>query len=126
MARFEGTQIGNAWAVDRLHLIRALEAIQRGEAFQWEQRRRERIAAVYEQAKREHPARQVQIPVSRESWHGSLASLPPGVELAPGELRIRFDGAEDLATKLFELSQALANDWEAFVLALQGGASLFR
>ena len=31
-----------------------------------------------------------------------------------GELRIAFSGAEDLVAKLFELSQAMANDWPAF------------
>jgi hypothetical protein len=32
-------------------------------------------------------------------------------------LRIEFYGAEDLAAKLFELSQAMANDWQAFARA---------
>lgn len=114
MSRFAGTQIGNAWAVDRRKLIQALETIQRGDAFQGEQRRRERVAALYEQAKREHPARQVQIPLSRESRYRTLASLPSGIHLNAGELRIAFQGFEDLLTKLFELSQAVQNDWEAF------------
>lgn len=116
MARFAGQQIGHAWAVDRQQLIEALEAIQRSEEFQFEQRRRERIAAVYEQAKRQHSARQVQIPVLRTR---SLSSLPPGVDLTPGELHIRFAGAEDLAAKLFALSQAMARDWVAFVHAVE-------
>jgi dTDP-4-amino-4,6-dideoxygalactose transaminase len=73
MSRFAGIQIGHAWAVDRLQLIQTLEQIQRGEEFQWEQRRRQRIAHFYEEAVREHPARQVQIPVTRESLDRSLA-----------------------------------------------------
>lgn len=111
MGRFAGQQIGHAWAVDRQQLIEALEAIQRGEEFQFEQRRRERIAAVYEQAKRQHPARQVQIPVIRT---GSLSSLPPGVDLTPGELHIRFSSFEDFLSKLVELSQAVQNDFSSF------------
>jgi hypothetical protein len=114
MSRFAGLQIGHAWAVDRQQLIQALEAIQRGEEFQWEQRRRERIAAVYEQVKREHPARQVQIPVTREALTRSVTSLPSGVELSPGELRIRFASFEEFLTKLFELGQAVQNDFENF------------
>jgi len=114
MSRFAGTQIGNAWAVDRQHLIQALEAIQRGEEFQWERQRRERIAAVYEQAKREHPARQVQIPVTHESFHRTLTFLPSGIDLCPGELRLRFSSLEDFLTKLFELGQAGQNDFGSF------------
>jgi hypothetical protein len=34
-------------------------------------------------------------------------------------LRIEFYGAEDLAAKLFELSQAMANDWQAFARAVE-------
>jgi len=117
MSRFAGMQIGHAWAVDRLQLIEALGAIQRGEDFQWEQRRRERIAAVYEKVKREHPARQVQIPVTKESRSRTVSSLPSGVKLSPGELHIQFAGAEELATKLFELSQAMVRDWDAFARA---------
>jgi hypothetical protein len=36
-----------------------------------------------------------------------------------GELRIEFFGAEDLAAKLFELSQAMTNDWQAFARAVE-------
>jgi len=114
MSRFEGTQIGNAWAVDRRKLISALERIERGEDFQWEQQRRQRIAQFYEQAEREHPARQVQIPVTRESLSRTLTTLPSGIELAPGELRIRFSSFEDFLTKLFDLGQAVQNVFERF------------
>src|SRR3954462_5484590 len=76
LSHFEGTQIGNAWAVDRQQLIRSLERLAQGEEFQGKQRRRERIAAVYQQAKREHPARQVEIAVPRESQARTFASLP--------------------------------------------------
>ena len=114
MSRFDGIQIGNAWAVDRCKLIEALEAIQRGDDFQWEQRRRHRVAHFYQHAECEHPARQIKIPVTRESLRRSLTSLPSGVELSPGELRIPFASLEDFLTKLFELGQAVQNDFESF------------
>ena len=119
MAGFAGVQIGNAWAVDRLQLIAALERLQSGEEFQSEQQRRKRVAAVYEEAKREHPARQVEIFVSRDSRRRSLASLPPGVTLSPGELRVSFTGFADFLRKLFELSQAVQNDCESFQRLLE-------
>ena len=45
--------------------------------------------------------------------------LSGDIALKPGELRIEFYGAEDLAAKLFELSQAMANDWQAFARAVE-------
>jgi hypothetical protein len=39
--------------------------------------------------------------------------------LRPGELRVQFSSAEDLAAKLFEISQAMANDWPGFVHATE-------
>src|SRR3954463_9661477 len=48
LSHFEGTQIGNAWAVDRLSLIQTLEQIRHADFFQWKQRRPQRIAAMNE------------------------------------------------------------------------------
>lgn len=115
MSRFHGVQIGHAWAVDRCKLIEALEGIQHGDDFQYEQRRRQRVASAYEEAKRKHPARQVQIPVTKDTHIRTMSSLPSGIALSRGKLCIRFSDAENLAAKLFELSQAMAHDWDAFV-----------
>ena len=37
----------------------------------------------------------------------------------PANLRIEFRGGEDLAAKVVELSQAMANDWSAFLRAVE-------
>jgi hypothetical protein len=47
------------------------------------------------------------------------ADLSGDIALKPGELRIDFSGAEDLAAKLFELSQVMANDWQASARAAE-------
>src|SRR3954447_627848 len=112
MSRCPGVRIGNAWAVDRRQLIAWLEGLQQGEEFHFEQQRRQRVAAVYEQAKREHPARQVEVVVPRESQARTLTSLPSGIELRPGELRLQFTDVEELLRQLVELGQALQNDFE--------------
>jgi hypothetical protein len=114
MAGFEGMQVGNAWVVDRLKLIKALEHIHSGDEFQWERQRRQRVSDVYDQAKREHPARQVVIPIPRKSQERTLSSLPPGVELLNGELRVSFSGFEDFLSKLYQLGQAVQNDFVSF------------
>ena len=36
------------------------------------------------------------------------------MHLRPGELRIEFNGAEELLQRLFELSQAILNDYKKF------------
>jgi hypothetical protein len=48
-----------------------------------------------------------------------VRGLSGDIALKPGELRIEFYGAEDLAAKLFELSHAMANDWQAFARAVE-------
>lgn len=122
MQRFEGQQIGHAWTVDRLQLITALETLQRGEDYQWEQRRRKRLAEFARQAEQEHPARQVEIPVRprSQSQDVALSSLPTGIQLMPGELRIQFSSVPDFLSKLFELSQLLQEDFSSLETLLSG------
>ena len=49
-----------------------------------------------------------------------VADLPAGISLQPGELRIEFFGTEDLLRHLFELSQAILNDYERFDVLVEG------
>ena len=49
-----------------------------------------------------------------------MKDLPAGIHLQPGELRIEFFGAEDLLRHLFELSQAMVNDFGRFQAAVEG------
>jgi hypothetical protein len=48
-----------------------------------------------------------------------MRDLPAGIHLQPGELRIEFFGAEDLLRQLFELSQAMVNDYGRFQEAVE-------
>ena len=52
-----------------------------------------------------------------------MCELGGGIEVRPGELRSEFYGAEDLAAKLFEISQAMANDWQDFARAVEQDTS---
>jgi hypothetical protein len=58
-------------------------------------------------------------PAAADARDIRVEDLVGRMELKPGELRIEFYGAEDLAAKLFELSQAMANDWQAFARAVE-------
>ena len=48
----------------------------------------------------------VRIPAAVDVRERLLEDLSAGIALRPGELRIIFSGAKDLAAKLLELSQA--------------------
>ena len=50
---------------------------------------------------------------------GKLVDLSPEVALEAGHLHIAFVGAEDLLSKLFELSQAASNDFDGFRAAAE-------
>ena len=49
------------------------------------------------------------------SLRGIRSGNAAAISLTPGALQIEFRGAEDLAAKLMELSQAMANDWNGFM-----------
>jgi len=80
--------------------------------FQCEVNRRGRVVEELDRT-RQLAARRVRIRAA-ERQERMVADLPEDIALEPGELRIQFRGAEDLAAKLFELSQVMANDWPAF------------
>jgi hypothetical protein len=119
MAGLPCLQVGNAVAVCRLALINRLQNTARSDRFQWEISRRTRMAASLDSLQKETAARRFQISVAPDSWDRLVPELSPSIEFRPGELLVRFANAEDLAAKLFELSQAMANDWHAFQEALE-------
>ncbi len=49
-----------------------------------------------------------------EAVEHKLADLSAGVHLKAGELRVEFHGTEDLLQQMFELSQAIMNDYRKF------------
>jgi len=114
MASLPALQVGNAVAIERLALIDRLEKIQAGERFTQESTRRARLTEDLDRTRHLLAARRVRLPAAPDVRERSVRELGGGIELRPGELRIQFYGAEDLAAKLFELSQAMANDWHAF------------
>lgn len=120
MAGLPGLQAGNAFAVERLALLNRLAETSASGPFQWEVNRRARVADDLERARRQLPGRNVLIPSAPDVRERRLSGLSGDIALKPGELRIEFFGAEDLASKLFELSQAMANDWPAFSQAVEG------
>lgn len=118
MAGLPCLQVGNAVAVRREALIERLETTTTSDRFQWEIGRRTRVAESLDMLRRYAAARRVQLPAPHNAVDCVFATLPVNIDLRPGELQIRFTDATDLATKLFELSQVMANDWLSVEAAL--------
>jgi hypothetical protein len=115
MAAFGGFLAGRTFLVERRQLMDALDAWRGGEAFDREERRKARLAEQVEEARRSIAARKVRIPLAPKPRN----ELPEGVELGNGQLRITFSSAEELLTRLFALSQAIAEDFPRFEAAVQ-------
>ncbi len=111
---FAGFQTGKTFLVDRLALIAQLEQIRNGEEFREEDLRRTRFTEDLEQNRRLAPGKKVRIDAAADVRDRRLDGLAPGIQLKPGELKIEFFGTEDLLRHLFELSQAILNDYKRF------------
>ena len=91
----------------------------RSGSYQWEVRLLGRVVEELDRTRREIAVRRVQIPTAPDRVHRRFGDLPATIDLRPGELRIAFSGAEDLAARLLELSQAMAHDWTGFMRAVE-------
>jgi hypothetical protein len=117
---FGGYQAGRTFLLDRVQLMGQIEPIQAGAEFVLEARRKQRLTEALETVRRHRAAARVVLPVEAAALNGRLGDLPDGVQLEPGSLHVEFRKAEELLTKLFQLSKAAANDFEAFRNAAEG------
>jgi len=115
-----GFQVGKAFVVARSDLLRWLRRASLGEQVWWEQARHARVEHAIEQVRHERQARQQRALLPPSTLHLKLEGLPPSISIHPGELRIAFQGADDLFRQLFQLAQAMKNDYPRFQ-ALAGG-----
>jgi hypothetical protein len=107
MHRLGGYQSGGAFLIVKEDLRRALEAIAHGDTWQWEVRRREKVAKRLSEIRQEWAGRQVLIPAAQEG-------LPDTIRLAPQRLEVTFEDALDLLGQLLRLTQAMSSDYESF------------
>ena len=114
MAGLPGVRVGNAFAVERRALMDWLQQTAAGTPFQTEAARRARVVERLENARRQMAARRIEISPPSPTVSRFSESLATGIDIVPGELRIHFATPEDLAAKLFQLSQAMAADWPGF------------
>lgn len=120
MAGLPGFHVGTAATVERIALIRRIEEIAAGDQVQHEAARRRRLAEDLERTRKVLAARAVELDVAPGVGYTVVETLGPGIDVRSGELRIAFTSPVELASKLFELSQAMANDWDAFAKKVGG------
>jgi len=114
MRNFGGYRTGNSFLVGRLDLVNGLQRISEGGDYQAEHERKQRLSVALDGLSRHRTAARVQISVSADVHGRRIHELPSDVELGAGHLMVQFTGAEDLLTKLYELAQTIANDYELF------------
>lgn len=119
--RLGAYRAGKSLLVDRVELIDKIEALRQDAAVQFERRRRERVDAQLNELRRQLAARRITIAARGDVRDMTMTQLPERVRLEPGELRIEFDGTEDLLARLLELSKAILNDYDSFEARIIAG-----
>ena len=114
LRRFGGYQVGKTFLAPREAVMRFLCEPRRRIATELEKGRFERVSSVLGKARQELHQRRIPIAVPPEVLRLEISGLPEGICLEAGRLTVRFEKPMDLLQKLFALSQALANDFEAF------------
>ncbi|MBX7123254.1 MAG: hypothetical protein K1X42_14085 [Opitutaceae bacterium] len=114
MRRIGGVgQVAQAQTVSRRHLLLFLHKVQSNPAYQNEISRWERLDRCLEAERSDLAGRRRLIPGVEREPDVAIDGLP-GVEIRRGRLTVDFYGTEDLLRKLYELSQAIVQDWQRF------------
>jgi hypothetical protein len=119
MHRFGASQAGRTFIISRESLITQLHTVRDSGTYGRQAQRARRLTDHLNEARRTLPGRRVQIPAAPNVKDHEMKDLPAGIHLRPGELRIEFSQPDDLLRQLYELSQAILNDYARFQAALE-------
>jgi hypothetical protein len=114
-----GYHVGRGFVVGRPELIAWLQEARNSPEARSQEAARERLEIAIEEA-RSIVGRDRKFIVSPDAVSKKLPGLPPTIQLKTGELKIEFFGTEDLLRQLFELSQAIGNDYARFQSLVEG------
>jgi hypothetical protein len=121
--RFDGYKVGRTFIVPRDTVVAFLREILTSGAIEETTAKKKAVIAFLEEAKQALQLPSIPLPSNTKLSEITFDGLPSGIRLQPDELTIHFHGATDLLQKLFSLSQALANDFEALEAKLAAGGS---
>ena len=121
--RLGATAVGRNLFVGRTELIERLRALHAGEDAQYERRRLQRLDRTLAGLARDLKSARIPVAATPEAHSLLFPALPPSVRIRPGRLEIDFENPQELLTRLFELSQAIANDYDRFEAVCSPGAA---
>jgi hypothetical protein len=105
--------VGSNGLADRELFLAHLRQLAAGEAAHYERVRRQRLAHTLDGLRSAWQSRvPVEAPVSIVNQ--AFADLPPGIQLAPGQITVQFATTQEALEKLLALAMAIGNDFERF------------
>jgi hypothetical protein len=107
MAQLGAEKVAGNFVVKREALIVQLESIRDGPAYAAEVRRRQKVLEKLT-ARR---GSEIRIRVSREDVFRK--TMPAGVSFSSNQMTVDFRDFEELLTRLYQVSSAMANDFES-------------
>ena len=115
MAPCINERVGTNGLADRDTLIRHLQRIADGEEAFYEVRRRQKVARLIDELRRERVERpQLIVEAPAAVVNQEFDNLPPGVHLECGRITVEFDEPQQALEKLLALAMAISNDFERF------------
>jgi hypothetical protein len=108
-------RIGRNGLADRELFLQHLRCLAAGETAYYERRRRQKLAARLAGLNRAWVARpRLLVQAPAKVANQNLASLPPGITIAPGQIEICFRTPTQALEKLLALAMAIGNDPDGF------------
>lgn len=108
-------RVGANGLADREALIIRLQQIAAGEEAFYEKRRRQKVASIIGQLRRERVERpQLIVEAPTAVVNQEFENLPSGVHLESGRITIEFEEPQQALEKLLALAMAISNDFDRF------------
>jgi hypothetical protein len=110
---FGGYRAGSVIVLNREDLIRKLQELQKSPAVEYEHRRKRKIAEEVAGLEASWAAKRIVIEPSR-TGRTATGWLPEGVRFGLGTLTVEFADVPQLLSRLYDLAQAAARDFDRF------------
>lgn len=118
LSQLGAEKIGGRYWISRKHLLLRLHRMQKIGSFQEaaarDNERRRKLAETVREAKEQHRARTIPIPVKPQSRFKTFGELD-GTKLEPGRITVEFETSEEALVRLMELAWSVADDYDGFV-----------
>lgn len=108
-----GYQVGKTFLADRKEVVAFLQRVVKSGGASLALGRKRRVLEALHEVERSQVAQKTKIPA--EVFARRQVELSPAIErVAPGKLQITYHGAEDLLTRIVELTASASSDFPSF------------